>query len=160
LAASKQPDENTMLRSSKIEMTVLTTPDMSNFGGNMHGGELLKLLDKVAYTCAMRYCGKYVVTLSVDQVLFKQAIKIGELLYLRASVNFTGSSSMEVGIQVTAENLEEGTVRHTNSSYFTMVAVDKAGKPTPIEPLRPETEQDQKRWQEAQQRRAQRQKKS
>lgn len=149
-----------MLRSSKIEMTVLTTPDMSNFGGNMHGGELLKLLDKVAYTCAMRYCGKYVVTLSVDQVLFKQAIKIGELLYLRASVNFTGSSSMEVGIQVTAENLEEGTVRHTNSSYFTMVAVDKAGKPTAIEPLRPETEQDQKRWQEAQQRRAQRQKKS
>lgn len=148
-----------MLRSSKTEMTFLTTPDMSNFGGNMHGGELLKLLDKVAYTCAMRYCGKYVVTLSVDQVLFKQAIKIGELVYLKASVNYTGSTSMEVGIQVTAENLEEASVRHTNSCYFTMVAVDKGGKPTLIEPLQPETEQDKKRWQAAQQRRAQRQKK-
>ena len=95
-----------MARESKTEMTRLITPDMSNFGGNMHGGELLKLLDKVAYTCAMRYCGKYVVTLSVDNVLFKQPIAIGDLLYLKAAVNYTGRTSMEIGIQVSAENLK------------------------------------------------------
>jgi acyl-CoA hydrolase len=153
-----KPLETIMHRSSKTEMTVLTTPDMSNFGGNMHGGELLKLLDKVAYTCAMRYCGKYVVTLSVDQVLFKQAIKIGELLYLKASVNYTGNTSMEIGIQVTAENLEEGTIRHTNSCYFTMVAVDQDGKASKIQPLEPETELDKKRQEEARLRRESRQK--
>lgn len=147
-----------LMRESKTEMTVLVTPDMSNFGGNMHGGELLKLLDKVAYTCAMRYCGQYVVTLSVDQVLFKDAIAIGELIYLKAAVNYTGSTSMEIGIQVTAENLEQGTVRHTNSCYFTMVAVDKDGKPTPVNPFTPKTDHEKRRWQEAEQRRRHRQK--
>ena len=145
------------MRHHETEMTVLVTPDMSNFGGNMHGGELLKLLDKVAYTCAMRYCGKYVVTLSVDKVLFKEPIAIGELLSLKASVNYTGRTSMEVGIRVTAENLEAGTVRHTNSSYFSMVAVDGSGRPSPIPPLDPQTEETRRRWQEAELRKTQRQ---
>ncbi len=91
-------------RTHETEMTVLVTPDMSNFGGNMHGGELLKLLDKVAYTCAMRYCGKYVVTLSVDNVLFKHPIRIGEMLILKAAVNYTGRTSMEIGIRVNSED--------------------------------------------------------
>lgn len=145
-----------MAREYQTEMTLLVTPDMSNFGGNMHGGELLKLLDKVAYTCAMRYCGKYVVTLSVDKVLFKESIAIGELIYLKASVNYTGRTSMEVGIQVTAENLETGIIRHTNSSYFTMVAVDKAGKPTAVPSLTPVTPDEKRRWQEAEGRRLKR----
>lgn len=144
------------MREHQTEMTVLVTPDMSNFGGNMHGGELLKLLDKVAYTCAMRYCGKYVVTLSVDKVLFKEPIAIGELVSLKATVNYTGRTSMEVGIRVTAENLEKGTIRHTNSSYFSMVAVDADGRPTPIPALQPQTEEAQQRWQEAELRKAQR----
>jgi acyl-CoA hydrolase len=147
-----------MSREHKTEMTLLVTPDMSNFGGKMHGGELLKLLDKVAYTCAMRYCGQYVVTLSVDKVLFKGPVAIGELIYLKAAVNYTGRTSMEVGIQVTSENLEGGTVRHTNSCYFTMVAVDKDGKPTTIEPLQPQTEVEKRRWKDAEERRTQRQK--
>ncbi len=147
-----------MSREHKTEMTVLVTPDMSNFGGKMHGGELLKLLDKVAYTCAMRYCGQYVVTLSVDKVLFKGPVAIGELIYLKAAVNYTGRTSMEVGIQVTSENLEGGTVRHTNSCYFTMVAVDKDGKPAVIEPLQPQTEEEKRRWNDAEERRTQRQK--
>lgn len=146
------------MRESKTEMTLLVTPDMSNFGGNMHGGELLKQLDKVAYTCAMRYCGQYVVTLSIDHVLFKESIAIGELIYLRAAVNYTGTTSMEVGIQVIAENLEAGTVRHTTSCYFTMVAVDKAGKPTHIPTFEPQTPDEQRRWQEALTRRQQRRK--
>ncbi|WP_101756928.1 acyl-CoA thioesterase [Oceanicoccus sp. KOV_DT_Chl] len=135
------------------EMTVLVTPDMSNFGGKMHGGELLKLLDQVAYTCAMRYCGNYVVTLSVDNVVFKQAVAIGELLSFRASVNYTGRTSMEIGIQVVAENLELGTVRHTNSCYFTMVAVNKEGKSVAVTPFVPTTDDEKRRWGEAESRR-------
>ncbi len=133
-------------RSRHTEMSILVTPDMSNFGGNMHGGELLKLLDKVAYTCAMRYCGHYVVTLAVDYVLFKQAIRIGELLTFMASVNYTGRTSMEVGIKVVAEDLEAGIVRHTNTSFFTMVAVDKDGKPTPVPPFQPSNDIEHARW--------------
>lgn len=142
-----------MAREHTIDMTVLVTPDMSNFGGKMHGGELLKLLDKVAYTCAMRYCGTYVVTLSVDKVLFKEPVAIGELVSLKAAVNYTGRTSMEVGIRVIAENLETGSVRHTNSCYFTMVAVDKAGNPTAVPPLTPTTDIEKQRWKEALQRR-------
>ena len=145
------------MRNHQTEMTLLVTPDMSNFGGNMHGGELLKLLDKVAYTCAMRYCGTYVVTLSVDKVLFKESIAIGELLVMSASVNYTGSTSMEIGIRVTAENLETGELRNTNSSYFTMVAVNKQGKPVSVERLQPQTEEEQRRWQAAEARRSLRQ---
>lgn len=141
------------MRENKTEMSMLVTPEMSNFGGNMHGGELLKQLDQVAYTCAMRYCGNYVVTLSVDSVMFKQKIAIGELLTFRASVNYTGRTSMEVGIQVIAENLGEGTVRYTDSSYFTMVSVDESGKSLAIEPFEPQTEVEQRRWREAEARR-------
>ena len=114
---------------------------------------LLKLLDKVAFTCAMRYAGRYAVTLSVDKVLFKEPIRIGELLYLQASVNYTGRTSMEVGIRVTAENLQSGEVRHTNTSFFTMVAIDDDGKPVPIKPFTPRTEKDQSRWEAAKVRR-------
>lgn len=145
-----------MPRSHLTEMIVLVTPDMSNFGGNMHGGELLKLLDKVAYTCGMKYCRSYVVTLSVDKVLFKEPIRIGELVHLNAAVNYTGRTSMEIGIRVTAENIEKGGVRHTNSCYFTMVAVDKDGNPMEIPKLSLLTEDQQRRWDEAEQRRAQR----
>lgn len=141
------------MRNHTTEMTVLVTPDMSNFGGKMHGGELLKLLDQVAYTCAMRYCGSYVVTLSVDNVLFKEPIAIGELLHFNASINYTGKTSMEVGIQVMAESLERGTTRHTNSCYFNMVSVNKEGKPVPVAPLSPSTEDQKRRWQEAIERR-------
>lgn len=145
------------MRSHTTEMSVLVTPEMSNFGGKMHGGELLKLLDKVAYTAAMRYSGSYVVTLSVDNVLFKEPIAIGELLTLLASVNYTGTSSMEIGIRVIAENLETGEMRHTNTSYFTMVAVNAQGKPTPVVPLEINTQVQERRWREAQARREARQ---
>lgn len=137
------------MRTHTTEMSVLVTPEMSNFGGKMHGGELLKLLDKVAYTAAIRYCGSYVVTLSVDNVLFKEPVAIGELLTLMASVNFTGTSSMEIGIKVISENLETGVVRHTTTSYFTMVAIDPEGKAIPIEQLQVKTEDQQRRWDQA-----------
>tara|TARA_R110001583_G_scaffold189416_1_gene352338 strand:+ start:75884 stop:76459 length:576 start_codon:yes stop_codon:yes gene_type:complete len=132
-----------------LEMTELMTPDMANFSGKVHGGALLKLLDLVAFSCASRYSGKYAVTLSVDQVTFKEPIAVGELVHFRATVNYVGRTSMEIGIRVEAEDIRTQTVRHTNSCYFTMVAVDDDGKSAPVPQFVPETEMDQKRWNSA-----------
>ena len=118
-------------------MTVLMTPDTANFAGNVHGGHLLKWLDQVAYACASRYAAKYVVTLSVDQVTFLEPIFVGELVTCLASVNYTGKSSMEIGIKVVAQDIRSQKVRHVNSCFFTMVAVDDERKPAPVPPLRP-----------------------
>lgn len=120
---------------NELTMSVLMTPDLANFTGNVHGGDLLKMLDQVAYACASRYSGGYVVTLSVDQVIFREPIHVGELVTFLASVNYVGKTSMEVGIRVQAENIQNRTIRHTNSCYFTMVAVDQHGKPTRVPPL-------------------------
>ncbi|HSP85760.1 MAG TPA: acyl-CoA thioesterase [Psychrobacter sp.] len=119
----------------ELYMSVLMTPDMANFIGNVHGGDLLKMLDQVAYACASRYSGSYVVTLSVDQVMFREPIHVGELVTFAASVNYVGKTSMEVGIRVEAEDVRARTVRHTNSCYFTMVAIDENRKPTLIPEL-------------------------
>ena len=127
------------LPSHQLSMTVLMTPDTANFSGHVHGGTVLKLLDQVAYACASRYARRYVVTLSVDQVIFRQPIHVGELVTFLASVNHTGSSSMEVGIKVIAEDIRSQTVRHVNSCFFTMVAVDDERKPTAVPPLQPAT---------------------
>lgn len=120
---------------NELTMSVLMTPDLANFTGNVHGGDLLKMLDQVAYACASRNSGGYVVTLSVDQVIFREPIHVGELVTFLASVNYVGKTSMEVGIRVQAENIQNRTIRHTNSCYFTMVAVDQHGKPTRVPPL-------------------------
>ena len=121
----------------ELTMTVLMTPDMANFTGNVHGGTVLKLLDQVAYACASRYCGRYVVTLSVDQVTFRQPIHVGELVTFLASVNYTGNTSMEIGVKVVAENIQTQTLRHANSCFFTMVAMDDARKPVLVPALVP-----------------------
>jgi len=132
-----------------LYMTVLMTPDMANFSGKVHGGTLLKLLDQVAYSCASRYCGTYVVTLSVDRVLFRDAIQVGELVSFTATVNFTGRTSLEVGIRVETENIRDGSRRHTNSSFFTMVAVDEDGQPVPVPELVPANDHERDRWEAA-----------
>ena len=145
------------MASHQLSMTVLMTPDMANFSGNVHGGTILKLLDQAAYACASRYAGRYVVTLSVDQVMFRQPIHVGELVTLLASVNHTGSSSMEIGIKVVAENIRSQVVRHANSCFFTMVAVDDAGKPAKVPPLKPVNADEVRRYASAQLRRELRQ---
>lgn len=136
----------------QLSMTVLMTPDMANFSGNVHGGTILKLLDQVAYACASRYAGRYVVTLSVDQVMFRQPIHVGELVTFLASVNYTGTSSMEVGIKVVTEDICSQVRRHANSCFFTMVAVDD-GKPVAVPALKPETTEEKRRWEGAKARR-------
>ncbi len=133
-------------RPKQTEMSLLVTPDMSNFGGKMHGGELMRRLDKVAYTCAMRYCGNYVVTLAVHNMLFLEPILIGEMLIFKANINYTGRSSIEVGIHVESEDIRSGLRRHTNSCYFTMVAVDENGVSVKIEPITPESKVERRRW--------------
>jgi len=133
------------LPSHQLTMTVLMTPDTANFAGNVHGGTILKLLDQVAYACASRYAGRYVVTLSVDQVMFRQPVHVGELVTFLASVNHTGTSSMEVGIKVIAEEIRTKSVRHVNSCFFTMVAVDDERRPAPVPPLQPSTPDEQRR---------------
>ncbi|WP_138465405.1 acyl-CoA thioesterase [Poseidonocella sp. HB161398] len=137
----------------KLEMTVLMTPDMANFSGKVHGGALLNLLDRVAFSCASRFSKRYAVTLSVDQVTFKQPINVGELVTFKASVNHVGRTSMEIGIRVEAQDIRSGVSRHTNSCYFTMVAVDEEGKSAPVPELAVLTETEQARHRAAEVRR-------
>ncbi len=145
--ASQQASKQT------LSMSVLMTPDMSNFSGNVHGGTILKFLDQVAYACASRYAQTYVVTLSVDRVVFREPVHVGELVTFLASVNYTGRTSMEIGIKVITENIRERSVRHSNSCFFTMVAMDEHGQPKPVPPLQPGSADEQRRFRQAQQRR-------
>ena len=130
----------------QLTMTELMTPQTANFSGNVHGGTVLKLLDEVAYACASRYAKSYVVTMSVDQVTFKQPIHVGELVHFLASVNFTGRTSMEIGIKVIAENIRSQEVRHVNSCFFTMVAVNDEGQSIPVTPFEPSTPDERRRY--------------
>ena len=149
-------DTSGALPRHQTALTVLMTPDMANFSGNVHGGAILKLLDQVAFTCASRYAQTYVVTLSVDRVVFREPIYIGELVTFLAAVNYTGRTSLEVGIRVTTENIIEHTVRHTNSCYFTMVTMDEQRRPVPVAPLTCTTDDERRRWAQAENRRRQR----
>jgi acyl-CoA hydrolase len=144
------------LPAHQLSMTLLMTPDTANFSGKVHGGSLLKLLDQVAYACASRYAGTYAVTLSVDQVVFRQPIHVGEMVTFLASVNHTGTSSMEIGIKVLAENIRTQEVRHVNSCFFTMVAVGDDGKPQAVPPLRPFSPDERRRHAAAELRKAMR----
>lgn len=137
-------------REKSLTMTMLMTPDKANFSGkNVHGGEILKMLDHVAYACAARYTGMYAVTLSVDMVLFKNPIKIGSLVTFHASINYTGRTSMELGIKVISEDIKDHTLKNTNVCYFTMIAMGEDGKTTPVPKLEPETEDEKRRYNDA-----------
>jgi acyl-CoA hydrolase len=120
--------------------------------GNVHGGTIMKLIDTAAGIVARRHCRTNVVTASMDRLDFHEPVFIGELVLLRASINHTGKTSMEVGVRVEAENLLTGEVRHTNSAYLTMVALDEDRKPTPVPKIVPETEHEKRRFGEGQKR--------
>ncbi len=134
---------------SQTVMTELMIPAYANFGGKIHGGILLSLMDKAAYACAAKHAGGYCVTVSVENVDFKEPVSVGELVSIHASVNYVGRTSMVIGMRVTAENVETGLVKHTNTSYFTMVAKDKTGLPTLVPPLLLQTKEDARRFLEA-----------
>ncbi len=140
--------ENIFDRKS-LSMTLLMTPEYSNFSGVVHGGHLMRMLDQVAYACATRYCGVDVVTVYVDNISFKSSVPIGNLVTFLARVNYTGKSSMEVGIKVIAEDIKNRTATHTNSCYFTMVALDPDGIPLEIDALIPESDEEKRRYADA-----------
>ena len=125
-------------------MTRLMTPDMANFSGNVHGGTILKLLDEAAYSCAARYSNAYAVTASVDQVMFKNPVRVGDLVTFKCNVNYVGRSSMEIGIRVESENIRTKEKSHAISCYFTMIAVDDNGKSVEVPRLPLETEIERK----------------
>ncbi|WP_426095315.1 acyl-CoA thioesterase [Flavobacterium sp. DSR2-3-3] len=114
--------------SSDISISELMLPSHTNFSGKIHGGYILSLLDQIAFACASKFSGNYCVTASVDTVNFLKPIEVGELVTMKASVNYVGTSSMIIGIRVEAENIQTGKIKHCNSSYFTMVAKDNDGK--------------------------------
>src|ERR1041384_5431109 len=134
---------------SQTTITELMIPSYANFGGKIHGGILLSMMDKVAYACASKHAEAYCVTVSVDKVEFLQPVEVGELVSLHASVNHVGRSSMVVGIRVEAENVKLGIIKHTNSSYFTMVAKGDDDKPTEVPKLILENKEQVKRFIEA-----------
>ncbi|WP_017732138.1 acyl-CoA thioesterase [Nafulsella turpanensis] len=138
---------------SRTTITELMIPSYANFGGKIHGGILLSLMDKVAYACASKHSGAYCVTVSVDNVDFMQPVEVGELVSMKASVNYVGNSSMVVGIKVTAENVMKGFVKHTNTSYFALVAKDEENKLVKVPPLILENKEDVRRFVEARERR-------
>lgn len=117
---------------SKISISELMLPSHTNFSGHIHGGYILSLMDQIAFACASKFSGHYCVTASVDTVDFLQPINVGELVTMKASVNYVGRSSMIVGIRVEAENIQSGEKKHCNSSYFTMVAKDKNNVTTEV----------------------------
>ncbi|MCG9793432.1 acyl-CoA thioesterase [Flavobacterium algicola] len=114
--------------SSHITISELMLPSHTNFSGKIHGGYILSLMDQIAFACASKFCGNYCVTASVDTVNFLMPIEVGELVSMKASVNYVGRTSMIVGIRVEAENIQTGVIKHCNSSYFTMVSKDNEGK--------------------------------
>lgn len=137
-------------------MTELMMPNMANSLGNVFGGVLLSLVDRVAAVAAIRHAQGPCVTVSVDRVDFREPIHVGELVTARASVNYAGRSSVYVGVRVEAENIVSGVVRHTNSCYLTFVAIDADGRPTPVPPVQPETDEERRRYSVAERRRASR----
>lgn len=118
--------------SSYISISELMLPSHTNFSGKIHGGYILSLLDQIAFACASKFSGNYCVTASVDTVNFLRPIEVGELVTMKASVNYVGKSSMIIGIRVESENIQTGITKHCNSSYFTMVAKDTNGNSVPV----------------------------
>ncbi|WMJ72726.1 acyl-CoA thioesterase [Cytophagaceae bacterium ABcell3] len=134
---------------SRTTITELMIPSYANFGGKIHGGILLSLMDKVAYACASKHAGNYCVTVSVDNVDFLQPVDVGDLVSLNASVHYVGKTSLVIGIQVIAENVTSSTVKHTNTSYFTMVAKGDDNKTREVPGLILETRSELKNYIEA-----------
>lgn len=134
------------VKESQVTITELMLPAHSNFSGKIHGGYILNLMDQIAFACASKHSRHYCVTASVNRVDFLNPIDVGELVTLKASVNYTGRTSMVIGVRVEAENIQTGEKKHCNSSYFTMVAKDENGNNVPVPGLILDNEQSVRRF--------------
>ncbi|WP_406683123.1 acyl-CoA thioesterase [Seonamhaeicola sp. MEBiC1930] len=133
-------------KESQVTITELMLPANSNFSGKIHGGYILNLMDQIAFACASKHSRHYCVTASVNRVDFLNPIDVGELVTLKASVNYTGRTSMVIGVRIEAENIQTGVKKHCNSSYFTMVAKDEKGNNVPVPGLILDNEQSVRRF--------------
>jgi uncharacterized protein (TIGR00369 family) len=141
--------EGKKISESRVTMAQLMIPQNANPAGNVHGGDIMKLIDTAGGVAATRHAQAYTVTASIDRIDFHSPVFIGDFLIIKASVNFVGKTSMEVGVRVEAENLISGEKRHTGSAYLTFVALDHANRPIQLPPLILETEEDEHRNKEA-----------
>ena len=130
------------VRASRVTISQLMHPEHANLLGNVHGGWIMKLVDEAGALACMRHAQKKVVTVAIDSMTFREPIRIGDLIILNAEVTYTGRSSMEAEVQVLAENPVTGERTHTNTAYLVYVALDDDGKPTPVPPLKAETQEE------------------
>jgi uncharacterized protein (TIGR00369 family) len=137
---------------SRITISQLMHPEHANLLGNVHGGWIMKLVDEAGALSCMRHAQKKVVTVSIDSMTFRQPIKLGDLVILNSEVTYTGRTSMEVAVEVVAENPFTGERTHTNTAYLVYVALDDEGRPTSVPPVQAETEEDKRKMEQALQR--------
>lgn len=139
---------------SRITLSLMMPPAEANPLGNVHGGYVMRLMDEAGASAGMRHSQRPVVTVAVDQVLFREAIHVGDLVTFSAELTYVGRTSLETRIEVTSLNLLTGETTHTNTAYFVYVALDEKGRPVPVFPLLLETEQERRQWALAQERQA------
>jgi len=144
------------MRASRIRIAQLMQPEHANNAGNVHGGWIMKLADEAGALASMRHARRRVVTVAIDSMVFRQPIRIGDLVTLTAEVTYVGHTSMEVEVQVQAENPISGERTHTNTAYLVYVALDDNGLPTPVPPLLVESEDERRRMEQARERQARR----
>jgi acyl-CoA hydrolase len=144
------------VRDSQVEMLEVMYPNDANPMGSIMGGRVMHFIDVAAALAAVRHTRGPCVTASVDHIDFREPVRVGDVLVLRSSVNYVGTTSMEVGVRVEVEHRWGGSRRHTSSAYLTFVSVDEEGRPVRVPPLLPETEDEKRRWREAERRRKER----
>jgi len=140
------------MRASRVTLSQLMHLEHANLLGNVHGGWIMKLVDEAGALACMRHAQKKVVTVAIDSMTFRQPIKIGDLIILNAEVTYTGRTSMEVEVQVLAENPISGERTHTNTAYLVYVALDDEGSPTSVPPLKAETDDEKRKMEQAKER--------
>ncbi|MCC7361641.1 MAG: acyl-CoA thioesterase [Anaerolineales bacterium] len=139
---------------SRVTLSMLMGPTEANLNGNVHGGYIMRLMDEAGASAAMRHARRQVVTVAVDQVLFREPIHLGDLVTFTAELTYVGRTSMETRIEVLAQNLFTSATTHTNTAYFVYVALDPNGKPAPVPPLELTTPEEQAQWEAAKARQA------
>ena len=144
--------EGKRIKDSQVIINHFMLPQHTNPMGNIHGGVIMKLVDETGGLCAMRHAQCRVVTVAIDSMTFHSPIQVGNMVTLKASLNWVGRSSMEVGVQVTAENPLTDECTHTNTAFLVYVALDEDGRPIRVRPLILETDEERRRWAEAERR--------
>ena len=139
---------------SRVSIAQLMQLEHANNLGNVHGGWIMKLVDEAGALACMRHAQQRVVTVAVDQMVFRQPIRTTDLVTIRAEVSYVGRTSMEAEVQVTAENPITGDSTHTNTAYLVYVALDEKGQPVEVPPLLPENEEQRLRFEEGRERQA------